>query len=211
MNEKRIRILLVDDHPVVLRGLTAMLTPESDLEVVGSASTGQQAITLYRELRPDVTIMDLSLTQEMTGTEATRAIRRDFPAARVIMLSTYKREQDIVGALRAGAITYLLKESLGDDLVTMIRQVHAGGRPIPADVAQKLTDHMFQSQLTAREVEVVEWIAKGLRNKEIADQLGISENTVQGHVKSILYKLKVNDRTGAVTAAIRRGILTITE
>ena len=211
MSDKHIRVLLVDDHPMVLRGLAATLAPEPDVEVVASAATGAQAVRLYRDLQPDVTIMDVSLTREMTGTEATRAIRAEFPGARIIMLSVHKGDQDIYEAINAGAVTYLLKETLGDDLVPMIREVHSGGRPIPPDVAQKLTNHMFQSHLTAREVEVLRLVAEGLRNKEIAERLGISANTTQGHLKSILAKLKVNDRAGAVTAALRRGIFHIAQ
>ncbi len=194
---------------MVLGGLAATLGPEPDVEVVASATTGQQAVRLYRDLRPDVTLMDVRLAQDMTGTEATRVIRREFPDARIIMLSAYKGDEDIYQALSAGAITYLLKEALGDDLVPIIREVHAGGRPIPPDVARRLTDHMFQSHLTPREVEVLRLVSEGLRNKEIAERLGISENTTQGHLKSILAKLKVNDRAGAVSAALRRGIIHI--
>ena len=211
MPDKRIRILIVDDHPVVLKGLTATLTPEPDMEVVGSAATGPNSVSLYRDLLPDVTIMDVTLTPEMTGTEATRAIRGEFPEARIIMLSAHKGEEDIYQALNAGAITYLLKETLGDDLVPMIREVYSGGKPIPPEVTRKLADRMFQSYLTEREVEVLQLIAKGLRNKEIAEQLAITKNTAQGHVKNILAKLKVNDRSGAIAVAIRRGIIHIAQ
>jgi DNA-binding NarL/FixJ family response regulator len=211
MTEKRIRILIVDDHPMVLKGLAATLAQEPDMEVVASVATGPQAVSFYRNLLPDITIMDITLTPEMTGTEATRAIRRDFPEARIVMLSAHKGTEDIYQALNAGAITYLLKETLGDDLVPLIREVHGGGRPIPADVARKLTDRMFQSPLTVRETEVVRLIAAGLRNKEIAERMGVTENTAQGHVKSILAKLKVSDRSGAITEAIRRGVLHIIE
>lgn len=207
MTDNRIRILIVDDHPMVLRGLAATLEPEPDMDVVAAAATGPDAVRLHRQLLPHVTIMDIGLTPEMTGTQATRAIRQEFPDARIIMLSVHKGDEDIYQALNAGAITYLLKETLGDDLVPVIRKVHAGGRPIPPNVARKLTDHMFQSHLTVREVEVLRLIAEGLRNKEIAERLTISENTTQGHVKNILAKLKVNDRAGAITAALRRGII----
>jgi DNA-binding NarL/FixJ family response regulator len=211
MSDKRIRILIVDDHSMVLKGLAATLAPELDMEVVGSASTGPQAVGLYRELRPDVTIMDVSMTPEMTGTEATRAIRREFPVARIVMLSVHQGHEDIYQAFKAGATTYLLKASLGDNLVPLIRDVYAGGKPMAADIARTLTDHMFDDRLTEREVEVLKLIAEGLRNKEIAQRLGITENTTQGHVKSILAKLNVNDRAGAITAAIRRGIIHIAE
>jgi|SRR5579871_1206124 len=207
MTLQHIRILVVDDHPVVLKGLVATIDPESDMEIVGLAGTGKQAVALFRDHRPDVTIMDLNLTPEMTGTEATIAIRREFPDARVIVLSAHKGEEDIYRALQAGAVTYLLKESLGDDLVPIIREVHAGGGPIPPHVARKLADRLAQPALTPREVEVLRLVAEGMRNKEIAGELGISEQTAQGHVKNILAKLKVNDRTGAVAVALRRGII----
>jgi DNA-binding NarL/FixJ family response regulator len=211
VTEKRIHILIVDDHPVVLKGLAATLTQEADMEVVASAATGPQAVSFYRDLRPDITIMDIALTPEMTGIEATLAIRRDFPQARIIMLSAHKESEDIYQALKAGAITFLPKETLGDDLVPVIREVHAGGKPIPAEIARKLADRMFQSHLTARETEVLRLVAEGLRNKEIAERLSITENTVQGHVKSIRAKFKVNDRSGAIAEAVRRGVLHITE
>ena len=211
MTGGRIRILIADDHTVVRKGLAATLAPEGDMEVVGSAATGPEALSLFRELRPDVTIMDVTMTAEMTGTEATRAIRQEFPEARIIMLSVHRGEEDIYQALNAGATTYLLKDQLGDDLVPLIREVFAGGRPMPSEVAARLTERIFQSHLTGREVEVLKLLAEGLRNKEIAQKLGISENTVQGHVKNILAKLKVNDRAGAIRAGIRRGILHIAE
>ncbi|HTA44626.1 MAG TPA: response regulator transcription factor [Bryobacteraceae bacterium] len=211
MTGNRIRILIVDDHPIVLKGLTATIEQEPDMEVAGAASTGPRAVSLYRELLPDVTIMDISLTPGMTGTEATRAIRADFPEARIIMLTVHKGDEDIYQALHAGAATYLLKESLGDNLASTIREVHRGGRKIPQDLACKLADRVFQTHLTGREIEVLRLVADGLRNKEIAAALRISENTTQGHVKSILAKLHVNDRSGAVTTAIRRGIIRIPE
>jgi two-component system NarL family response regulator len=209
MDQPRIRILIVDDHPIVRKGLAATLAPEPDMEVVGSAATGKQAVDLYREQRPDVTIMDLTLTPDMTGIQAIQTIRREFPDTRIIVLSAYQRDEDIYRALHAGAVTYLLKESLGDDLIPIIREVHAGGGPVPSQVGRKLADRIKQPALTTRELDVLQLIADGMRNKEVAASLGIGEETVQGHVKNILSKLHVHDRTEAVTVAIRRGIIHI--
>ena len=192
---------------MVLKGLAATLGPEPDMEIVGLASTGDEAVRLFRDKKPDVMIMDLHLTPEMSGIEAMQAIRREFPDARVIVLSAHNGDEEIFRALQAGAITYLLKDSLGDDLVPIIRQVHAGGGPIPAEVARKLADRLSQPSLTTREIQILQLVAEGMRNKELAGQLGISEQTAQGHVKNILAKLKVNDRTAAVTVALRRGII----
>jgi len=207
MNHPKIRVLVVDDHPIVRRGLTATIEPEEDMEVVASASNGKDAVERFRQMRPDITIMDLSLTPEMNGVEATRAIRSEFPDARIIILSAHKGDEDIYRALHSGAVTFLLKETLGEDLITIIREVHSGGGPIPPYVARKLADRLSQPMLTARETEVLQLMAKGLRNKEIAANLGISETTTQGHVKNILSKLKVHDRTEAVTLAARRAII----
>ena len=211
MSQKPIQILVADDHPMVLKGLVATIDPEPDMELVGLASTGQQAVSLFRDKRPDVTIMDLHLTPEMSGIEAIQLIRREFPNARVIVLSAHKGDEEIFRALQAGAITYLLKETLGDDLVPIIREVHAGGGPIPAEVARKLADRVTQPSLTAREIQILQLVAEGMRNKELAGTLGISQQTVQGHIKNILAKLGVNDRTGAVTVALRRGIIRIAD
>lgn len=189
------------------RGLAATIEPEPDMEVVASAATGKDAIDLFREKKPDVTIMDLGLTREMSGIQAIQAIRREFPEARIVALSAHKGEEDIFRALQAGAITFLLKETLGDDLVSIVREVHAGGGAIPPYVARKLADRLRQSVLTSRETEVLQLMADGLRNKEIAAHLGISDATTQGHVKNILSKLNVHDRTEAVTVGIRRAII----
>jgi len=179
------------------------------MEVVGSAGTGKLACELFREKMPDVTIMDLTLTPEMSGIQAIQAIRGEFPDARIIVLSAYKGDEDIYRSLQAGAATYLLKESLGDDLIPIIREVHAGGGPIPPQVGRKLADRVKQLTLTPREMEVLQLIATGMRNKEIAAALNISDETTQGHVKNIFSKLNVHDRTEAVTVAIRRGIIHI--
>jgi DNA-binding NarL/FixJ family response regulator len=204
-----IRVLIVDDHPMVLKGLKATLEPEPDMEVIGSARTGARAIELFQETKPDVTVMDITMTPEMTGIEAMKAIRREFPGARFVMLSASKGNDVIFRSLQAGAATYLLKETLGDNLVGIIRDVHSGGGPIPADVARQLADRVSQPALTAREIEVLRLVAEGLRNKEIAARLAISGQTAEFHVKNILAKLGVNDRTKAVTVAVRRGIIDI--
>src|SRR5215469_13122009 len=209
MNPLRIRILIVDDHRLLRKGLEATIEPEPDMEVVAAAKSGKEAIEMFREKRPDVTIMDVALTPEMSGIQATEAIRREFPQARIIVLSAYKGDEDIHRALQAGAMTYLLKETVGDDLIPIIREVHAGGGPIPPQVARKLADRLTQPELTSREQEVLRLMSEGLRNKEIAGKLGITDQTAQGHVKSILSKLNVHDRTEAVTVAIRRGMVHI--
>ena len=207
MPEPSIRILVVDDHPVVRKGLHATIDPEPDMVVIASTGTGQEAIQLFRDQQPDITIMDLTLTHAMTGIEAIRAIRRECPEARIIALSAHQGDESIYQALQAGARTFLLKESLGDELIAAIREVHAGGRPINPDIARKLADRITQPALTPRELVVLKLLAKGLRNKEIAAELGIADVTTQGHVKNILAKLDVHDRTEAVTAAIRREII----
>jgi len=207
MDKTKIRILVVDDHPIMRKGLAATIQPEPDMEMVASAASGPDAIKLFREHQPDITIMDLKLTGEMTGVQAIQAIRGEFHTARIIVVSAYKGDEDIFRALQAGAVTFLLKETLSDDLIPIIHEVHAGGRPIPAYVAKQLADRLTLAALSTREVEVLELMAKGLRNKEIADALYISEATAQGHVKNIFVKLDVHDRTEAVTVGARRGII----
>ena len=207
--DTHIRILIVDDHPMVRKGLTATISPETDMEVVGTAASGTEALELFKSEKPDITIMDLGLTPEMTGTEAIQAIRKESSEARIIVLSGYKGDDDIVRALRAGAITYLLKETVGDDLIPIIRQVHNGGRPISPEIGKTLADRMQQPGLTTREVEVLQQISKGKGNKEIGAILHISEETVQGHVKNIFTKLKVHDRTEAVIVGVQRGFLRV--
>ncbi len=209
MPDSCIRVLIVDDHPVFLKGLESILAPEPDIEVVGAASTGAEAIARFRAIRPDVTIMDLHLAGTMTGVHATQEIRREFPEARIIILSAFKGDQEIHRALQAGAATYLLKDGLGDDLPPIIRQVNQGLGPIPPEVGRKLADRVNLPVLTPREEEVLDLIAKGMRNKEIASKLRISEDTVQEHVKSMMKKLDVHERAAAVAAGIRRGILRV--
>jgi len=206
MESPRIRILLVDDHPLMRAGLSASVGAEPDMEIVAAAANGQDALQLFRQHQPDITLMDLKMPV-MGGVAAIQAIRCQFPSARIIVLSTYEGDEDIYRALEAGAATYLLKDTLAGDLVRVIREVFAGRRPLLAPVAQRLADRMLQPALTPRELEVLRLIAKGKRNKEIAAQLGISEETTQGHVKNILLKLGLHDRTEAVAVAVRRGIV----
>jgi DNA-binding NarL/FixJ family response regulator len=191
---------------MVRAGLVATISPEPDMAIVASASNGREGLEQYRLHEPDITLMDLKMP-DMGGVEAIRTIRAEFPNARIVVLSTYQGDEDIYRALEAGAVTYLLKDMLADKMMGVIREVAAGGRPIPPEIAQRLTPRMFQTALTNREVEVLQLVARGMRNKEIAGALKISEETVQGHVKNILSKLSVHDRTEAVAVAIRRGIV----
>ena len=191
---------------MIRAGLTATIEPEPDMTVVGSASSGREGLELYRQHQPDVLLIDLKMP-EMGGVEAIRTIRAEFPSAKIIVVSTYKGDEDIYRALEAGAVTYLLKDTLAEKMIGVIREVAKGGRPIPPEVAERLTGRMFQPALTNRETEVLQLIARGMRNKEIAAELKISDETAQGHVKNILAKLSVHDRTEAVAVAIRRGIV----
>jgi DNA-binding NarL/FixJ family response regulator len=208
MDKPKISVLCVDDHAVVREGLVLKLEQQPDMTVVATASSGEQAIDRYEEYRPDVTLMDLQLPG-ISGLEAIRSIRHSDPTARIIVLTMYDGEEDIHRALQAGAATYVLKETLPDDLVQVIRAVYGGQRPILANVATRLASREIHSSLTTREVEVLKLIAEGSRNKEIADILAIAEETVQVHVRHILSKLDVKDRTAAVTVALRRGIIHI--
>lgn len=201
-----IRVLVIDDHPMIRSGLSATINPEPDMEVVGSAENGREGMELYRQLQPDVALMDLKMP-DMGGVEAIHAIRADFPLARIVVLSTYEGDEDIFRAMEAGAVTYLLKNTLSEQMIGVIRKVAAGGRPVLPEVAQKLTDRMFQPALTSRELDVLRLVARGMRNKEIAAELNVAEETAQSHVKNILAKLSVHDRTEAVAVAVRRGIV----
>jgi two-component system NarL family response regulator len=191
---------------MIRSGLEATLAPEPDITVVATASNGREGIELYRQHQPDVMLTDLKMP-ELGGVDAIRTIRGEFPSAKIIVLSTYQGDEDIFRALDAGAVTYLLKDTPGLTLVDTIREVARGGRPIPPEIAQQLTSRMFQAKLTEREIEVLNLLAQGMRNKEIAASLGISDETAQGHVKNILAKLSVHDRTEAVAVAIRRGFV----
>jgi DNA-binding NarL/FixJ family response regulator len=191
---------------MIRAGLTATIDPEADMSVVGSASTGREGVEQYRLHQPDVMLIDLKMP-DMGGVDAIRMIRGEFPSAKIIVVSTYQGDEDIYRALEAGAVTYLLKDTLAEKMVGIVREVAGGGRPILPEIAQRLTSRMFQAALSAREIEVLHLVAKGMRNKEIAAELKISGETVQGHVKNILAKLSVHDRTEAVAVAVRRGIV----
>ncbi len=201
-----IRVLIVDDHRIVREGLTTIVQREPDIEVVGSAASGEEAVAAFARDRPDIVLMDLQLPG-MSGVEAIREIRRLDRNAHVVVLTMYGGDEDIYRALEVGATTYLLKDSLSDDLVRMVREVHAGGRPMPPDVKARLDDRATRPTLTQREVGVLERVLEGKRNKEIAAALSISEETVEVHMKNIFTKLGVHDRTAAVYVALRRGIL----
>ena len=203
-----IRVLCVDDHLIVREGLSLIIAREPDMEVVGAAATGEEAVHLFARLRPHVTLMDLQLPT-MSGLDAIRTIRREHSDARIIVLTVYQGDEDIHRALSAGATTYLLKDTLSTDQVRFVREVHAGRRPISANVKATLDERAAQPTLTPREVQVMELVSEGRRNKEIAALLHISEETVQVHLKNIFAKLKVNERTTAVNVALRRGIVHI--
>lgn len=204
--KKTIRILIVDDHFVVRIGLLTSLKMDPELTVVAEASTSAQAIELYRQHKPDVVLMDLRLP-DMSGVEATAKLRKEFPNARVIVISSYDADEDIYRAFQAGARAYLLKDVLGDELFRVIKSVHAGEQYIPANIARSLAGHAPGSDLTQRELEVLQLLIKGLSNREIGEILGFTENTAKFHIKNILSKLQVSDRTEAATAAFQRGIL----
>jgi DNA-binding NarL/FixJ family response regulator len=201
-----IRILAVDDHPLLREGIAALVATQSDMKVVAEASTGREALEQFRKYRPDLTLMDLQMP-DMNGIEAMIAICSEFPEARIIVLTTYNGDVQILRALKAGARAYLLKGLLRKELLETIRAVHSGQKRIPTEVASQLADHAIDDALTSREVDVLRLIACGNANKLIADQLSITEETVKGHVKNILSKLGANDRTHAVTIALRRGII----
>ena len=201
-----IRVLCVDDHRIVREGLALIISRQHDMQVVGAASSGEEALELFARLKPDVTLMDLQLGT-MGGVETIRAIRAQAPAARVIVLTMYQGDEDIYRALQAGAATYLLKDMLSDDLVRVVREVHAGKQTLTPDVVSRLAERAANPTLTPREVQVIELVSRGMRNKEIAASLGISDETAHVHVRNILTKLKVKDRSAAITVALRRGII----
>ena len=200
--------MTVEDHPVFREGLSLILASQADMVVVAEASTADEALEQYRQLRPDLVLMDQRLPGA-SGTEALIAIRNQFPQAKVIMLTTSSGDIEIQRALRAGASAYVLKSTPKNELLQIIREVAAGRRRIPSDVAGYVAEHLGQEDLTPRELEVLELIRDGNRNKQIADKLSISETTVNFHIKNIVDKLQANDRTHAVTIALRRGLLHI--
>jgi DNA-binding NarL/FixJ family response regulator len=201
-----IRILAVDDHELVRKGLAAILATEADLELVAQANDGSEALRFFREHVPDVTLMDLRLPDK-NGIEVTREIRSQFPDAKIIALTSYDGDQDIYKALEAGVRGYLLKEMVHAEIVRAIRVVHSGKRFIPTEVTQQLSGFFPEVALTPREVEVLSLVARGFGNKEVGDVLGTAPGTVKAHVQSILGKLGAKDRTHAVTIALRRGII----
>ena len=203
---KQISILSVEDHPVFRQGLATIIETEPDMVLVGQAANGVEAIAEFRRHRPDITLMDLRLPGS-NGTDMLIAIRGEFPGARIIMLSSSDSDGEIQRALRSGASGYVLKSMPQDDLLSVIRSVHAGKRQVPAAVAALLAEHLGEEDLTCRELEVLQLVRDGYKNKQIAEQLSISENTVNFHLKNIVDKLAANDRTHAVTIAFRRGLL----
>ena len=207
MNDQaRIRVLCVDDHPLLREGIAAIINSQPDMLLAAEASNGREAIQQFRESRPDVTLMDLRLP-DMSGIDSLIAIRAEFPEARIIMLTTFEGDVEIQRSLKAGARGYLLKSMPPTDLVEVIRQVHAGKRRIPPELVAQLAEHLGDEALTGREVEVLRHIAGGNRNRDIAERLFISEETVKVHIKHIMEKLGASDRTEAVAIAIRRGII----
>jgi DNA-binding NarL/FixJ family response regulator len=203
-----IRVMTVDDHPLLREGIAAVIEGQADMKLVGEATNGREAIERYRAMRPDVTLMDLRMP-DINGIEAIAAIRSEFPGARIIVLTTYTGDAQALGALKAGASAYLLKSMLRKDLLDTIRTVHAGKRRIPPEIATEIAEHAADDALTEREIEVLRRVALGNSNKQIAAQLTISEGTVKAHMKSIMPKLSARDRTHAVMIAVKRGIIDV--
>lgn len=203
-----IRILTVDDHPLLRKGIATLVNAEADMKLVAEASTGREALDLYRLHDPDVTLMDIQMP-EMNGVEAIHEIRSEFHDARIIVLTTYTGDAQILKALKAGARAYILKGHLNRELLETIRAVHAGQKRIPPDIAAELAEHATDDDLSAREIDVLRLIAGGNSNKLIADRLSIGEATVKSHVANILSKLGANDRAHAVTIGLKRGIIAL--
>jgi DNA-binding NarL/FixJ family response regulator len=201
-----IRVLCVDDHFLVREGISLVIERQQDIRVVGAVASGEEAIACYPVLRPDVTLMDLQLGG-MSGIETIARLRALDPAARIVVLTVLQGDEDIFRALKAGAVTYLLKDTLSQDLVRVIRDVHAGHRPVEPGIEARLSERAALPSLSEREVQVVELMSQGMRNKELAASLGITERTAEVHVRNIFSKLNVKDRTAAVSVALRRGII----
>jgi DNA-binding NarL/FixJ family response regulator len=208
MTSSPIRVLVVDDHVLLRQGIAGILAPEPDIALVAEAANGAEAVEAFARVRPDVTLMDLQMPV-LSGIEAIQRIRSGAPQARIIVLTTYPGDVQAVKALKAGASGYLLKSSLIDELLRAIRAVHGGRRYIPADVAQEIALHAAEEPLSAREVDILALVAAGKANKVVAHELSVSEQTVKAHLRTIFQKLGVNDRTQAVTTALRRGIITL--
>ena len=205
-----IRILIADDHPVVQAGLTSMLNSNDGIEVVGSASSGTEALKILEQKRPDILLLDLRMPG-MNGIETLTAMQKMNTTARAIVLTSFETDENIYRAVRAGAQGYLLKDAPQEQMLEAIMSVHAGKRFIPKEIAARLADRMLRSNLTARELEILEMLAKGLTNKQIGYALSISENTVRNHLKCVMSKLEVSDRTEAVAVAIQQGIIQVTD
>jgi DNA-binding NarL/FixJ family response regulator len=203
---EKIRVAIADDHPVVCKGLAAIIQSEAGMQVVGEASNGQELVRMFPELMPDVTLIDLRMPV-MSGLDAVRAIRKDYPHAGIIILTTYKGDEDIYRGLNAGAQGYLLKGMSNHELIEAIRNVHLGLRYVPQPVLDSLANRPPNSELSSRELQVLRLIVKGMSNKQIAEALGISQSTVKWHVNIVLARLNVSDRTGAAVTALRRGIV----
>jgi len=203
-----IRILTVDDHPLLREGIAAMLAAETDMVLVADTSNGSEALQQFRTYKPDVTLMDIQMPV-LNGIDAIVEIRKHFPEARIIVLTTYSGDAQVAKAFKAGASGYLLKSMLRKELIETIRSVHAGKRRIPSEIAMEMAEHYADDQLTAREIDILKQVAAGNGNKMVADNLHISEETVKSHMRSILSKLGANDRTHAVTIAVKRGIIDV--
>jgi DNA-binding NarL/FixJ family response regulator len=204
--QRPISILVVDDHPMLREGVAAVLQLREDMQLVGEAENGAEAVARFRELRPDIVLMDLQMP-EMNGVQAIEAIRREAPHAKIVVLTTYEGDVQALRAMKAGAAGYLLKSSLRKELIETIREVHAGRKHLSAEIAGKIAVHAIDEQLSDREVDILRLVAEGHANKQIAWKLAISEETVKAHLKNIFGKLDVTDRTRAVTVAVRRGII----
>jgi DNA-binding NarL/FixJ family response regulator len=201
-----IRILTVDDHPLLRKGIAALVNAEADMKLIAEAANGEEAIEAFRSHRPDVTLMDLQMPA-VDGLEAIGRIRDEFPDARIIVLTTYTGDAQVLRALRAGARAYILKGHVHKELLDTIRAVHAGQKRIPPDIAAELAEHAMDDELTEREIDVLKLVAAGNANKQIADQLSVGEATIKSHVSNILSKLGANDRSHAVTIGLKRGII----